>query len=420
MKVLILGAGLAGVTSAWFLAKDGHEVTVVERHDGPAQETSFANGGQISVSHPEPWANPGAPMQVLRWLGRKNAPIRFPLRANFEQWQFGLRFLGQCLPGRTRRNMDAIAHLAVYSQAKLRELREETGIEYDSLQKGILHLYFDRAGLKHARKQLPLLEDYGIAAEMLDPEACLALEPALSQGAKNLRGAMYARNDESGDARKFTCNLAVLCAQKGVQFYYRTRVQSLAQFGDRITGAYVVDDRGRRGLLSANAVVVAAGSFSPRLVQTLDEKLPIYPIKGYSLTVPLAPDVLAPQVSITDEAHRIVISNLGDRLRIAGMAEFCGFDTSIDKVRCAALRAQAMALLPQVVDAKSGEFWAGLRPGTASNVPIIGQSRLEGLYYNTGHGTLGWTLSCGSASALTDIIAGRTPEPEFPFRLPKI
>lgn len=419
MKILVLGAGLAGVTSAWYLARDGHQVTVVERQDGPALETSFANGGQISVSHPEPWANPGAPLQILRWLGRKNAPLRFPLRANWEQWQFGLRFLGQCLPGRTRRNMDAIAHLAVYSRQQLQALREETGIEYDALQKGILHLYFTRSALRQARKKVPILQDYGIPAEMLDPDACLALEPALAHLIKNLRGGMYAPQDESGDAHKFTCNLAVLCAQKGVQFHYKTRIQSLSQFGNRVTGAYVVDDRGRRGLLSANAVVLAAGSFSPRLMQPLDEKLPIYPIKGYSLTLPLAPEAPAPQISITDEAHRIVISNLGDRLRIAGTAEFCGFDTSIDKVRCEAIRSRARALFPQAVDAKAGECWAGLRPATASNVPIIGESRFEGLYYNTGHGTLGWTLACGSARSLADIIAGRQPEPEFPFQAPK-
>lgn len=418
MKVLVIGAGLAGVSSAWYLAKEGHQVTVLDRQEEAARETSFANGGQISISHPEPWANPGAPWQILRWLGRKNAPIRFPLRFNYDQWAFGMRFLGQCFPGRTRRNMDAIAHLATYSLEKLRQLRAETGIEYDGLQKGILHLYFNRSSFKHAAKKIALLNDYGIAAEMLEREACLAIEPALAHSTAALYGGMYAPNDESGDARKFTCNLAVLCAQRGVKFYYQTRIQSMSRVGERVNGAYVVDKQGRRGLLAGDAVILAAGSYSPRLAQLLDQKLPIYPIKGYSLTVPLGPDVAAPKVSITDEAHRIVISNLGDRLRIAGMAEFYGYDTTIDKARCQTLRNRAMTLFPQAVDAKAGEFWAGLRPGTASNVPIIGKSPLEGLYYNTGHGTLGWTLACGSAAALADIVAGRQPQPDFPFLLP--
>jgi D-amino-acid dehydrogenase len=414
MRVIVLGAGLAGVTSAWYLAEAGHDVTVIERRQGAGLETSFANGGQISVSHPEPWANPGAPAQVLRWLGREDAPLLFRWRADPLQWSWTLRFLGQCLPGPTRRNTAAIAALGVFSRATLRALRDATGIEYDCLACGIVHLFFDKRSLAQGQTKAQALRRYGMQIEVLDRAGCIALEPALAACADTLAGGLYAPEDESGDAYKFTVALADLCAQRGVAFRYGSTVDGIEASAERIVAVRV------RGIacedaLEADAYVVAMGSHAPQLVRPLGERLPIYPVKGYSVTIPLASDAPAPNVSVTDESHRIVCSRLGNRLRVAGTAELAGYDTSLTAARCEAIVRRARELFPQLDAAGPVEYWAGLRPATPSNVPIIGRGRLRNLFYNTGHGTLGWTLACGSARALAEILAGRSPEIVFPF-----
>ncbi|MDD5296046.1 MAG: D-amino acid dehydrogenase [Rhodocyclaceae bacterium] len=415
MKIIVLGAGLAGVTSAWYLAQAGHQVTVLERNPLAAEETSFANGGQISVSHPEPWANPGAPWQVLRWLGRDDAPLLFRLRYDPQQWKFALRFLGECRPARTRRNTEAVANLAVYSRARLQELRRSTGIAYDCLERGILHVFFASRAYRHAVKKAEHLLGYGIDLRPCPADECRVLEPALAGAQRQLAGGLYARDDESGDARLFVLGLVDLCRKAGVEFHFGTRIEKLEVFGKRIAGVHVRESHGR-GRINGDAFVLAAGSFSPKLARTVGESLPIYPVKGYSATIALPEGVIAPHVSITDESHRIVMSRLGNRLRIAGTAELAGFDRSINPARCQAILRQARELFPDAIppDVKA-EYWAGLRPATPSNVPIIGKSRYENLFFNTGHGTLGWTLSCGSASALADIVDGRRPEVDFPF-----
>lgn len=415
MKIIILGAGLTGVTSAWYLSQAGHQVTVIERAEKPAEETSFANGGQISVSHPEPWANPGAPWQVLRWLGREDAPLLFRFRQDADQWKFALRFLRECGGKRTRRNTEAIARLAVYSREKLRALRHGENLEYDCRERGILHLFFASRLFHRAAHKAEHLADFGIELTPCSPEECLAIEPALAHVSHPLAGGLYAKDDESGDARLFTLRLAERCQEKGVKFMFNTRIEKLESFGNRVAGAHVREFHGR-GRINGDAFVVCAGSFSSKIVRAQGIKLPIYPVKGYSVTVPLEAGVLAPTVSITHEAHRIVMSRLGDRLRIAGMAELTGFDRSINRTRCEVLLRQAREVFPDAIpDSVKPEFWAGLRPATPGNVPIIGRSRYENLYFNTGHGTLGWTLSCGSAAALADIIGGKRPEVEFPF-----
>ncbi len=417
MKIIVLGAGLAGVTSAWYLSQAGHQVTVLDRNSQAADETSFANGGQISVSHPEPWANPGAPWQVLRWLGREDAPLLFRLRADREQWKFALRFLGQCLPSRTRKNTEAIANLAVYSRTQLQELRRTRGMKYDALERGILHLFFSSGPYRHAVKKAAHLLDYDIELKPCSPEECVRLEPALAHAQKRLAGGLYAEDDESGDARLFVLRLVELCTAAGVEFRFGTRIEKLEVFGGRIAGVHVREPQGR-GRINGNAFVLAAGSFSAKLARSVGESLPIYPVKGYSATIELPEGVSAPFVSITDESHRIVMSRLGDRLRIAGTAELAGYDRSINAERCRSLLRQARELFPEAVpkDVKA-EFWAGLRPATPSNLPIIGKSRYDNLYFNTGHGTLGWTLACGSAKALADIVDGKEPAVDFPFRL---
>jgi len=415
MRVIVLGAGLAGVTSAWYLSQAGHEVAVVERQPAAGLETSFANGGQISVSHAEPWANPGAPGQILRWLGREDAPLLFRPRADWRQWSWGLAFLAECLPGRTRRNTEAIVRLALYSRDRLRELRQATGIEYDFTGKGILHLFFGAHDLAELERRTAQLHRFGMRAEVLDARACVAVEPALAH-CRELSGGLYAPEDESGDALKFTQRLADLCARGGVSFHYGLAVESLEAREGRVSAIHVRGTDDARERIAGEAFVVALGSYSAKLVRPLGENLPIYPVKGYSVTLPLAPGAPAPEVSLTDESRRIVCSRLGQRLRVAGTAELNGHDLSINHTRCEAILRRTRELFPRLEPAGEVEYWAGLRPATPGNVPVIGRGRPANLFYNTGHGTLGWTLACGSGQVIADIVSAQRPALEFPFR----
>ena len=408
MRVLILGAGVVGVSSAWYLAKAGHQVTVVDRQPGAGLETSFANGGQISVSHAEPWSNPHAPLRALAMMGREDAPLLFRLRWDAALFDWSLRFLRECTPRRTRDNMRDIVALALYSREQLDALRAETGIAYDHLERGILHVYTDAREFAGAIEAAKLMCDFGCDRRTIGVDECVAIEPALEAARPLLVGGDYTAADESGDARKFTHELATLCAEQGVQFRYATSVEHLKHDSARIGGAVVRSAAGRE-TLTADAYVVALGSYSPRLVRPLGISLPVYPAKGYSATVPLADDSVAPTVAMTDDGHKLVFSRLGQRLRIAGTAEFNGYNTELNAVRCNALMQRTHQLFPELRPAGEPEFWCGLRPSTPSNVPFIGRTRLSNLYLNTGHGTLGWTMACGSGVALTDIIAGRQP-----------
>jgi D-amino-acid dehydrogenase len=416
MHVIVLGAGLTGVTSAWYLRQAGHSVTVIDRQRAAGLETSFANGGQISASHPEPWANPGAPAQVLRWLGREDAPLLFRPQADWRQWSWGLRFLLECLPGRTRRNTLAIARLALHSRDCLHRLLAETGIEFDRLQTGILHLFFSPRDFADAGRRAALLHELGMRAEVLDARACAGVEPALAQCRDALRGGLYAPEDETGDALAFTQRLAARCIQAGVTFRHELDILALEGDGGALRGVTVAGADGATETLEGDAYLLCLGSFSADLMRPLGESLPIYPVKGYSVTLALAADAVAPSVSITDESHRIVCSRLGNRLRIAGTAELAGFDTTLNAARCTAILRRAERLFPDARAAAAPEYWAGLRPATPSNVPVVGRGRLRKLFFNTGHGTLGWTLACGSGQAIADIIGGRTPAVDFPFR----
>ena len=416
MEVLVIGAGLEGVTTAWYLSQAGHQVTVIDRQPGPGLETSFANGGQISVSHPEPWANPAAPTTVLRWLGREDAPLLFRLRADSNQWRWAMAFLRECTPGRAARNTASIARLASYSRDELRALRASTGIEYEAREGGILHLFESRREFAQVPAKLRLLQKFGIRGRILSPAEAVALEPALASVAPRLAGALHGMDDESGDAHLFCRALAAKAAAAGVRFVYNSNVYMFDRIKGRITAVRILDTAGRAGAFTADAFVVAAGSYSPRLLAPLGEKLPIYPVKGYSVTVPIINADRAPTLSLTDESRRVVCSRLGDRLRIAGTAELNGYDLSPNPARSAAILAWLEDHLPGVGDASRAEHWCGLRPATPSNVPIIGRSRIDNLFLNTGHGTLGWTLACGSGRSIADIIDQRIPEPAFPFR----
>jgi D-amino-acid dehydrogenase len=415
MRIVVLGAGVIGVTAAWYLAADGHEVTVVDRQSGPALETSFANGGQISASHAEPWANPGAPRKILQWLGREDAPLLFRLRADPRQWWFGLAFLRECLPWRTRRNMIQCLNLALYSRDCLKALRAATGIAYDQQERGILEFYTVAEEFDAGAKAAALMRGRGVDREAKTVDECVAIEPALAACRERLAGGIYTQTDESGDARRFTEELARLCAARGVDFRWDVNVLGLIEEGDRIAGVRCTNARAGAETLTADAYVVALASFSPFVLRPLGVPCPVYPAKGYSATIAIGGHRGAPAVSLTDIAAKLVMTRLGEHLRIAGTAELSGYDTNLNAVRCEALVRRTFELFPDAGERRGATFWAGLRPATPSNVPLVGGTRFRNLFIDTGHGTLGWTMACGSGRALADVIGGRRPQVEFAF-----
>jgi len=410
VKIIVLGAGVIGVTSAWYLAQAGHEVTVLDRQAEAGMETSFANGGQVSAGHAEPWARPAVIPKLLRWLGREDAPLLFRPRADWAQWEWGLRFLLECMPGRFERNCRALAGLAIYSRDCLRVLRERTGVRYDERSRGILHFATSDREFAQLARNAEAMRALGVERQVKSAAECLQIEPALRHSEERVAGGVYTPQDESGDAHRFTQELARSCAERGVAFRYGTVVEAIEREADaiRLQG-------GER--LVADAYVVALGSYSPLLLKGPGMKIPVYPLKGYSISLPLgaAESMTAPEVSLTDEAHKIVISRLGNRLRAAGTAELTGYDVSVNPVRCNAIARRIRRLFPGLGGITVVDRWAGLRPATPNNVPIIGRTRLRKLFLNTGHGTLGWTLACGSAQALADLVSGRKPEVAFDF-----
>ncbi len=415
MKIIVLGAGVVGTASAWFLRKAGHEVVVVDRQPGAGLETSYANGGQISVSHAEPWANPSAPLKVLKWLAKEDAPLLFRLRADWRQWLWGLKFLRECTPARTRHNIIQMVNLGLYSRAALRELRAETGIRYDHLERGILHFYTSQQEFDAAQEPARIMREFGCELDMKTPDQCVAIEPALAHTRERIVGGSMTPCDESGDAHLFTRRLAALCAANGVGFVYGASVTAIAAEGESVSHVEVVNGSGQRERIKGDGYVVALGSQSPRLLAPLGVHLDIYPAKGYSVTMPVLDPALAYHVSLTDDEYKLVFSRLGDRLRIAGTCELNGYDTSINEVRCRAIARRADELFPGAGDDERAEYWTGLRPATPSNVPYIGRTKFRNLYLNTGHGTLGWTHSCGSGRAIADIVSSRAPEVDFAF-----
>jgi D-amino-acid dehydrogenase len=415
MKVIVLGAGLLGVTSAYFLRLQGHDVTVVDRQASPAAETSFANGGQISVSHAEPWANPGAPLKVLKWLGKEDAPLLFRIRADMRQWMWGLQFLRECTPARTRHNIEQIVRLGTYSRDMLQQLRRDIGISYDERTQGILHFYTSQKEFDGAEGPAAQMRALGCDRRVISADEAVTLEPALRHIRPQLAGATYTAEDESGDANSFARELVKRCQADGVQFLLSHTVTALREAGGKIEHVEATDSEGRFQRLRADAYVLAMGSLSPLYAQPLGINLPIYPAKGYSVTMPVKDASMAHQVSLTDDEFKLVFSRLGDRLRIAGTAELNGYDRDLNRVRCEAIVKRVEQLFPGAGDSTQAQFWTGLRPATPSNVPIIGRSKLPNLFLNTGHGTLGWTHSCGSGKSIARIVSGLKPEVDFAF-----
>ena len=417
MKVVVLGAGLLGVTSAYYLQQLGHEVTVLDRQAAPAAETSFANGGQISVSHAEPWANPSAPFKVLQWLSREDAPLLFRLRADTRQWLWGLQFLRECTVARTRRNIEQIVKLGLYSREMLQALRRETGIAYDHRTQGILHFYTSQKEFDAALKPAELMRELGCERRVVSPEEAVRIEPALAHIRERLAGATYTAEDESGDANLFAREVVRLCHDRGVRFLMSHTVTALRVAGAKIDHVEATNADGRFQRICGDAVVLALGSVSPLFAAPLGIRLPIYPAKGYSVTMPVKDESRANQVSLTDDEFKLVYSRLGNRLRIAGTAELNGYDRDLNRVRCEAIVRRVEDIFPGAGDSSEAQFWTGLRPATPSNVPLIGRTRLPNLYLNTGHGTLGWTHACGSGKSIARIVSGLSPEVDFAFTL---
>lgn len=415
MKVLVLGAGVIGVSSAWYLAKNGHEVTVVDRQPGAGLETSFANGAQISVSQSEPWASPGAPFKVMKWLMQDDAPLLFRPKLEWHQLSWGMRFMFECLPWRYRQNIREMVNLGLYSRQSLQELRAETGIAYDQLTRGILQFYTSKDDFVAAQESSKLLKQYGIERDVKTTEEAIAIEPALRHIRDRLAGATYAETDESGDAHVFTQHLAGLCALKGVSFAYGAMVEAVETDGDKVSGVRVRHSTGHTETLVADAYVCAMGSYSYLMMKPIGITLPVYPAKGYSATLSTEGFEGAPHVSLTDEAMKIVFSRIGNRMRIAGTAELDGYSTSLSVIRTEALVKRARELFPGAADYDNPVYWTGLRPATPSNCPLIGRTKYPNLFLNTGHGTLGWTEGPGSGRALADIVSGKTPDVNYQF-----
>ncbi|MCW1841081.1 D-amino acid dehydrogenase [Prosthecomicrobium hirschii] len=407
MKVLVLGGGVVGVTTAYYLARAGHEVTVIDRQTGPALETSFANAGEISPGYASPWAAPGIPQKAAKWLFMRHAPLilRPTLDPDMLRWLFSM--LANCTSGRYAINKGRMVRLAEYSRDRLIALRQATGIRYDERMQGTLQLFRSEKQLAGADKDIAVLKADGVPFEVLDRDGCIAAEPALAQVREKFVGGLRLPNDETGDCFKFTNALASIAESLGVVFRFGVTIEAVETEAGRVTGV-----RTSAGTVTADAYVAAMGSYTPRLLKGLGLRLPVYPVKGYSITAPIVDEARAPVSTIMDETYKVAITRLGDRIRVGGMAEISGFSTDLPERRRGTLEHSVGDLFPGGGDLKAATFWSGLRPMTPDGTPIIGATRFDNLWLNTGHGTLGWTMACGSAAVLADQIGARKPEIE--------
>lgn len=405
MKVLVLGGGVIGVTSAWYLSHAGHDVTVVDRQPEPGRETSYANGGQVSWGAGYPWAAPGIPFKALKWMLRPHSPLVLRPRLDPALWAWLFKMLANCTPARFAINRERMLRLSRYSHECLIALRRETGIRYDEHMTGVLELFRAARDLDEAGHEVTTLKRWGVDCQMLDRAACVAHEPALRASREKIVGGLRFPGDESGDCHRFTLALAQLAKSKDVKFMLDTRIARLEANGERI--ARVITDKGE---LSADAYVLACGSYSPLLLRPLGIGLPVYPVKGYSVTMALTDTEAAPVGSITDAAYKVVITRLGDKLRAAGTAELAGYDLSLRPARLATIIHVLGDLFPGAGNPAQAQHWCGLRPMTPDNPPVLGVTPYKNLFLNTGHGTLGWTMACGSGKAIADLVSGQRPE----------
>ena len=403
MQILILGSGVVGTTSAYYLARAGHDVTVVDRQSGPGLETSFANAGQISPGYAAPWAAPGVPLKAIKWMFEKHAPLAVRPDGTRFQLQWLWQMLSNCRADRYAVNKGRMVRLAEYSRDCLQALRADTGIEYEGRAGGTLQLFRTQAQLDGAAKDIAVLDDAGVPYELLMPDELGRAEPALANVQQKLTGGLRLPNDETGDCQLFTNRLAAMATALGVKFRYGVSIDALEVAGGRIAGV-----RSGSETLRADAYVVALGSFSTALLDKI-VKIPVYPLKGYSITVPIVDATHAPVSTVLDETYKIAVTRFDDRIRVGGMAEVVGYNRDLKEARRATLEMVVNDLFPGAGDTAQASFWTGLRPMTPDGTPIVGKTNMPNLFLNTGHGTLGWTMSCGSGQLLADLMSGRRP-----------
>ncbi|MAY33054.1 MAG: D-amino acid dehydrogenase small subunit [Rhodovulum sp.] len=406
MKVVVMGAGVIGVTTAYYLAKGGAEVTVLDRQSGPGLETSYANAGELSYGMTSPWAAPGIPVKALKWLFMKRRPLFIWPLISPTMWAWGVQMLRNCNQESYRANKGRMVRISNYSRDVMPDLITETGIEYDGRAQGTLQLFRTEKQLKGSKADQEILEEYDSPYEVLDQDGCIAVEPALAGVREKFVGGLRLTADRTGDCRMFTVALAEKCAEMGVKFQYGQSIRAIAVENGRVVGV----DTEVAGRITGDAYVCALGSYGPRLLNPIGVHLPVYPVKGYSVTLPVTEDAEAPQSTIMDETHKVAITRLGARIRVAGTAEIAGFSNRLGPHATDTVRHVIGDLFPKGGDLSKAEGWTGLRPMTPDGTPVLGGSRYHNLFLNTGHGTLGWTMACGSARAVADVVLGKKPE----------
>lgn len=404
MRVIVLGSGVIGVASAYYLAQQGAEVTVLDRQSGPAEETSFGNAGQISPGYSTPWAAPGIPFKAVKWMFQHHAPLAINLDGSMWQLQWMAQMLKNCNPQSYAVNKERMMRVAEYSRDCLRELRKDTGINYENRAKGTLQLFRKEAQMEAVQRDISVLQECGVSYELLNGNELGRVEPALANAQDKLVGGLHLPNDETGDCYLFTNALAQIAKELGVNFQFNQNVEKLIVEGDEIKGVQV---NGK--VLTADRYVLAFGSYSRDFLKPLDLQLPVYPVKGYSLTIPIADPAFAPQSTVLDETYKIAITRFDQRIRVGGMAELSGFNLGLNEDRRATLQMVTQDLFPGG-DMAQASFWTGLRPMTPDSTPIIGATRFKNLFLNTGHGTLGWTMACGSGKLISDIVLNHKTE----------
>ncbi len=409
MRIVILGSGVIGVTSAYYLARAGHQVTVIDRQPGPALETSFANAGQISPGYASPWAAPGIPLKAMKWLLQRHAPLAIAPDGSRFQLQWMWQMLRNCNADSYARNKERMVRLAEYSRDCFKELRDSTGISYEGRQQGTTQLFRTQQQFDSAAKDIAVLQEAGVPYQLLTRAELGQAEPALERVKDKLVGALRLPNDETGDCQLFTTRLEKMARDLGVQFRYNVSIDSLRMAGDSISGVQCGSE-----MVHGDAYVVALGAYSTTLLKG-EIDIPVYPMKGYSITVPVLNAQAAPTSTILDETYKIAVTRFDERIRVGGMAELAGYDTRLNPRRRATLEMVVNDLFPGAGDTAQASFWTGLRPMTPDGTPIVGRTPLRNLYLNTGHGTLGWTMGAGSGRAIADIVSGLTPEVDFAF-----
>jgi D-amino-acid dehydrogenase len=405
MRVIVLGSGVIGTTIAYYLARDGHEVTVLERQPGPALETSYANAGEVSPGYSAPWAGPGVPAKAIRWMLMTHSPLVIWPMLDAQMWRWGWSMLRNCTERAYRLNKSRMVPIAEYSRDSLKQLRVDTGITYDERTLGTLQLFRTQKQLDGIAKDIEILREYGVPYEVLDRSGFCRVEPALAHTQEKFVGALRLPNDETGDCYKFTQHLAAMAQQHGVEFRFGTAITAIAAAGDTINCVQTSE-----GPVQADAYVCALGSYSAPALRPIGIRLPVYPVKGYSITVPITDPGYAPESTIMDETHKVAVTRLGERIRVGGTAELAGYDLKLRPSRRRTLEHVVTDLFPRGGDVSRAEFWCGLRPMTPDGTPIIGRTRYPNLLLATGHGTLGWTMAAGTGRLIADLLAGRATD----------